>query len=199
MMAEPSDSTKPYVLRDDTDYQSAVAEIDRLLDAEPEPASEAHDRLEFLLVLVQAYEDTHCPLDELPTPQAVVDFMLDQHDLSRADLAKWLGSKGRVSEFFRGIRPLSLKQIEALREHLGIPGDLLLGALEDIQRQAPHRGDDLMTYAELLEERGKMRTQVETVDNLLQEGIEWPVIERVTDVNEAQFEELKQRLREIAD
>jgi hypothetical protein len=56
-----------------------------------------------------------------------------------------------------------------------------------------------MTYAELLEERGKMRTQVETVDNLLQEGIEWPVIERVTGVNEAQFEELKQQLREMAD
>jgi antitoxin component HigA of HigAB toxin-antitoxin module len=109
MMAEPSDSTKPYVLRDDTEYQTAVAEIDRLLDAEPEPepASEAHDRLEFLLVLVQAYEDTHCLLDERPIPQAVIDLMLDEHDLSRADLAKWLGGKSRVSEFFRGIRPLS--------------------------------------------------------------------------------------------
>ena len=138
MMADPLDFTKPHVLRDETEYQAAVAEIDRLLDADPEPASEAYDRLEFLSVLVQAYEDAHCPLGELPTPQAIVDFMLDQHDLSRADLAKWLGGKSRVSEFFCGIRPLSLKQIEALRKHLGIPADLLIGrALERSTSSAP--------------------------------------------------------------
>ncbi|ETX01590.1 MAG: hypothetical protein ETSY1_06820 [Candidatus Entotheonella factor] len=126
MMAEQLDFTKPHVLRDEAEYQAAVAEIDRLLDEEPEPNSEACDRLEFLSVLVQAYEDTHNPLDDLPTPQAIVDFMLEQHGLVRADLAKWLGGKSRVSEFFQGIRPLSLKQIAALREHLGIPADLLL-------------------------------------------------------------------------
>ncbi len=125
-MAEWLDFTKPHVLRNETEYQAAVAEIDRLLDTDPEPASEAYERLEFLSVLVQAYEDAHCSLDDLPTPQAIVDFMLEQQGLSRADLAKWLGGKSRVSEFFRGIRPLSLKQIEALREHLGIPADLLI-------------------------------------------------------------------------
>ncbi|MDH3604341.1 MAG: helix-turn-helix domain-containing protein, partial [Candidatus Tectomicrobia bacterium] len=105
----------------------AVDEIDRLLDADPAPASEAYERLEFLSVLVQAYEDTHSPLEDLPTPQAVVAFMLEQKGLSRSDLAKWLGGKSRVSEFFRGIRPLSLRQIEALRDQLGIPSDLLVG------------------------------------------------------------------------
>jgi HTH-type transcriptional regulator/antitoxin HigA len=126
MMAEWLDFTKPHVLRDETEYQAAVDEIDHLLDADPEPASEAYERLEFLSVLVQAYEDAHFPLDDLPTPQAMVDFMLEQKGLSRGDLARWLGGKSRVSEFFRGIRPLSLKQVEALREHLGIPADLLI-------------------------------------------------------------------------
>jgi HTH-type transcriptional regulator/antitoxin HigA len=126
MMVERLDFTKPHVLRDETEYQAAVDEIDHLLDADPEPASEAYDRLEFLSVLVQAYEDTHFPLNDLPTPQAMVDFMLEQKSLSRADLGRWLGGKSRVSEFFRGIRPLSLKQVEALREHLGIPADLLI-------------------------------------------------------------------------
>ncbi len=39
-----------------------------------------------------------------------------------------------------------------------------------------------MTYAERLEERGKIRNQVETIDNLLQEGMEWPIIERPVSV-----------------
>lgn len=120
------DFTKPHVLRNEEEYDTAVAEIDTLLDADPQPGSEEYDRLEFLSVLVQTYEDTHLPADEQPTPQEVVDFMLEQRGLSRADLAKWLGGRSRTSEFFNGIRPLSIRQIGALREHLGIPADLLL-------------------------------------------------------------------------
>lgn len=126
-MAKRLDFTKPHVLRDEAEYNAAVGEIDGLLDADPEPASEAYERLEFLSVLVQAYEDAHSPLDTLPTPQDVVAFMLEQKGLTRSDLAKWLGGKSRVSEFFRGIRPLSLRQIEVLRQELGIPSDLLIG------------------------------------------------------------------------
>jgi HTH-type transcriptional regulator/antitoxin HigA len=133
-MAELLDFTKPHVLRNEAEYNAAVDEIDRLLDADPEPASEAYERLEFLSVLVQADEDTHSPLEELPTPQTVVAFMLDQKGLSRPDLAKWMGGKSRVSEFFQGVRPLSLRQIEALREQLGIPSDLLI-------RRAPDASD----------------------------------------------------------
>ncbi|ETX04830.1 MAG: hypothetical protein ETSY2_26455 [Candidatus Entotheonella gemina] len=55
-----------------------------------------------------------------------------------------------------------------------------------------------MTYAQLLEERGKLRIQVEVIEGLLRESIGWDVIERVTGVQETQFEELQQRLRELA-
>ena len=125
-MAGVLDFTKPHVLRNEEEYDTAVAEIDNLLDADPQPGAEEYDRLEFLSVLVQAYEDTHLPAYEQPTPQEVVDFMLEQRGLSRADLAKWLGGRSRTSEFFNGIRPLSIRQIGALREHLGIPADLLM-------------------------------------------------------------------------
>jgi len=121
------DFTTPHLLRNEEEYEIAVAEIDDLLDADPQPGVEEYDRLEFLSVLVQAYEDTHFPVCAWPTPQEVVDFMLEQKGLSRADLAKWMGGRSRTSEFFNGIRRLSLRQIETLREHLGIPADLLLG------------------------------------------------------------------------
>ena len=125
-MASVLDFTKPHILRSEEEYDTAVAEIDNLLDSDPRPESEEYDRLEFLSVLVQAYEDTHFPAYEQPTPQEVVDFMLEQKRFSRADLAKWLGGRIRTSEFFTEIRPLSIRQIGALREHLGIPADLLL-------------------------------------------------------------------------
>ena len=125
-MADILDFTKPHVLRNEEDYDCAVAEIDTLLDTDPQPGSEAYERLEFLSVLVQAYEDTHVPAYEQSTPQEVVDFMLDQKGFSRDDLAKWLGSSRQTAEFFEGSRPLSTEQIGALRAHLGIPADLLI-------------------------------------------------------------------------
>jgi len=105
---------------------AAVAEIDRLLDLDPPPHSEAYERLEFLSVLVHAYEEAHFPLEQLTTPQDVVAFMLEQKGLSQKDLAQWLGGERPMLAFLQGIDSLSLPQIEKLRVHLGIPADLLL-------------------------------------------------------------------------
>ena len=120
------DFTKPHVLRNAREYRAAVAEIDRLLDDDPKPRSEKYDRLEFLSVLVEAYENEHDPIDETGSPQSVVDFMLEQAGLTRANLAPWMGGRARVSEFFAGKRRLSIAQIKTLRDNLGIPADLLV-------------------------------------------------------------------------
>ena len=121
------DFTRPHVLRNTREYRAAVAEIDRLLDIDPSPRTADYDRLEFLSVLVQAYEDKHDPIDESEgSPVSVVMFMLEQRGMSRADLAPLMGGKARVSEFFSGKRRLSIEQIRSLRETLGIPADLLI-------------------------------------------------------------------------
>lgn len=127
-MAELLDFTKPHVLRNEAEYTAAVAEIDQLLDTDPPPHSEDYERLEFLSVLVQAYEEAHFPLEQLTTPQEVVAFMLEQKGLSHADLAQWLGGENRRLAFLQGTYSLSLPQIERLREHLGIPADLLINS-----------------------------------------------------------------------
>jgi HTH-type transcriptional regulator/antitoxin HigA len=125
-MAELLDFTKPHVLRNEAEYTAAVAQIDQLLDLDPPPQSEAYERLEFLSVLVHAYEEAHFPLVQLTTPQDIVTFMLEQKGLSQTDLAQWLGGESPMLAFFQGTRKLSLPQIERLRLHLGIPADLLL-------------------------------------------------------------------------
>lgn len=121
------DFSKPHVLRNAKEFKAAVAELDRLADADPARGTEADDRLEFLAVLIEAYENEHNPVDEITgTPQSVVAFMLEQQGKTRTDLAPLMGGKGRVSEFFAGKRRLSIEQIRALRRELGIPADLLI-------------------------------------------------------------------------
>jgi len=64
------------------------------------------------------------------------------------------------------------------------------------------RDDVMTTYAQELlaegraegEQLGKIKTQVEVIEGLLREGMEWAAIERVTGVNEAQFQALKQQV-----
>lgn len=124
---KPLDFSRPHVLRNRGEHAAAITEIDALLDADPKRGSEAYERLEFLSVLVEAYEDQHLPLDEHKgTPQGAVSFMLEQRGMTRADLHELMGGKARVSEFFSGKRPLSIGQVRALRKALGIPADLLI-------------------------------------------------------------------------
>ena len=126
MASAALDFTKPHVLRNVREFKAAVAEIDVLLDQDPEPSTEAYDRLKFLSVLVQAYEDEHDPIDETGTPQSVVTLMLEQAGMTKSDLAPLMGGRARVSEFFAGKRRLSVAQIKKLRDTLGIPADLLI-------------------------------------------------------------------------
>jgi HTH-type transcriptional regulator/antitoxin HigA len=120
------DFSKPHVLRSEAEYDAAIAEIERLLDDDVEPGSEGYDRLEFLSVLVEHYEDEKYPMGAV-TPQQAVTFMLEQKDLDRSDLDDVMGGKSRVSEFLNGRRELSKSQVEGLRRLLGIPADVLLG------------------------------------------------------------------------
>jgi hypothetical protein len=70
-----------------------------------------------------------------------------------------------------------------------------------LRHHAPAVGDDLMTYAqELLKEgreEGEIRAEVRIIENLRREGMDWPAIERITGVNEMQFQALKQRLEDM--
>lgn len=120
------DFPSPHVLRSPGDYDAAVAEIDRLLDLDAQAGTPEYDRLELLSVLVEDYESRHHPIDDSNlTPRDVVDFVLQQRGMTRADLAPLMGGRSRVSDFFNGKRGLSKGQIEALREHLRISADLL--------------------------------------------------------------------------
>jgi HTH-type transcriptional regulator/antitoxin HigA len=118
-------SDSPHLLRNAREFRAAVRELDALLDAEG--SADDKERLAFLSVLVQEYEDRTDPLDEAGgSPQEVVAFMLEQRGMNRTDLAPLMGGRARVSEFFSGRRRLSIEQVRALRAALGIPADMLI-------------------------------------------------------------------------
>ncbi len=115
-------------IRSDADYDAAHEALITLIDKDPEPGSRDRDLMEVLEILIKAYDEEHYTLDQFVTPQAVLDFLLDQHDWSRADLATIMGGRSRVSDFFAGKRDLSLGQIKKLRTTFNVPADALVPA-----------------------------------------------------------------------
>ncbi len=112
-------------IRNETDYQTALKEIDALLESKP--GTPKSDRLDVLVTLVEAYEVKHFPIPEPDDPVQVLEYYMESRGLSRTDMIPFLGSKERVSEIFNGKRGLSLEMIRRLHSGLGIPAELLMG------------------------------------------------------------------------
>ena len=111
-------------IRTETDYDSALAQIESLMNAAPN--TEAADTLDVLATLVEDYETKHFPI-ESPDPLDAVLFRMEQAGLKPADMSKYLGGRARVSEILAGKRSLTLTMIRALNTHLGIPAASLIG------------------------------------------------------------------------
>jgi len=120
------------VIHTDTDHSEALAELDRLMEIDPEPGTRNADELELLALIIETYEKERFPIG-LPDPIEAIRFRMDQASLSQQDLVPYMGSKSRVSEVLAGKRPLTLTMIRALHEGLGIPAEVLLQRTPDAE------------------------------------------------------------------
>jgi HTH-type transcriptional regulator/antitoxin HigA len=121
------DVSPSVTLQNDADYEAALAEIDRLFNAEPGTPEGA--RLEVLMILVEAYEDEHCPVP-LPDPIDAIKYHMESRGLSSKDLEPCIGSPAWVSEVLDRRRALTLQMIRDLETKFGIPAEILIQPYE---------------------------------------------------------------------
>jgi HTH-type transcriptional regulator/antitoxin HigA len=114
-------------IRNEADYELALQEIDRCLDAAS--GSPERDQLEVLTVLVDDYEAKHHSISP-PEPIAAIEFVLEQRGLSRKDLEGVIESSGRISEVMNKQRSLTLAMIRRLVETFDLPADVLIRRTE---------------------------------------------------------------------
>lgn len=65
--------------------------------------------------LIEAYELNRWPR-RVPTLPELLSYLMDQHGLTRTDLAELLGTASRVSEVMTGKRELSMSMVRKLRD-----------------------------------------------------------------------------------
>ena len=110
-------------IQSESDYEAALSNIEKLMDAEPDTPE--GNQLDVLVTLVEAYEQRHFPI-EAPDPIEAIKFRMEQKGYRQSDLGELLGSQPRASEVLRKRRRLTLDMIHRLNSAWGIPAEVLI-------------------------------------------------------------------------
>jgi HTH-type transcriptional regulator/antitoxin HigA len=106
------------------DHAWGLREIEHGMSSGVEPGTAEGNRLEVIMILVEAYEKAHHSIP--PTdPIDAIKFRMEQQQLTTADLSTVFGTRGRASEILQRKRRMSLDMVRALHKHLGIPLEVL--------------------------------------------------------------------------
>ena len=107
----------------EADYESALKEIDHLMDAKPDTPE--GDRLDVLTTLAEAWEEKHHQIED-PDPIEAILHRMEALGLARKDLEPMIGTRARVSEVLSRKRPLTINMIRRLNEEMRIPAEVLI-------------------------------------------------------------------------
>jgi HTH-type transcriptional regulator/antitoxin HigA len=110
-------------IKTETDYNHAIQRIETLWGAKKN--SPEGDELDILCTIVEAYEIKHFPILP-PDPVDAIIFRMEQMNMTKTDMAKYLGTQSRVSEILGRKRKLTLKMVRSLYKGLKIPAEILL-------------------------------------------------------------------------
>lgn len=112
-------------IRTEADYEAAIAEIERLWNAEP--GSDDGDKLDILATLVERYENEHWPIDlSRVDPIDVLSYLIEEGGHTQAELAELLGSRSRASEILNRRRALTVEMIHKINTEWKVPAELLI-------------------------------------------------------------------------
>jgi HTH-type transcriptional regulator/antitoxin HigA len=111
-------------IRDDAHLEQALEIIDHLTDTfQHDTGTEAY--LGALADLVYVYEQEHVTWPPV-TGVDVLRYLMDEHELTQADLAALFGGRSVISDVLAGKRRLNLTHITRLADRFGMPADVFI-------------------------------------------------------------------------
>jgi HTH-type transcriptional regulator/antitoxin HigA len=112
-------------LRNEADYDWALAEIEPYFAHPPALGTQDAERFDVLAALIENYEAKHWPIDA-PDPVEAIRARMQQAGYTQADLAALLGSRSRASEILTRRRGLTMEQAYRLHVEWHIPAEVLI-------------------------------------------------------------------------
>ena len=105
------------------DYTESLKRIEELWGAKRDTPQ--GDEFDLLCTLVESWEIANYPIAP-PDPIDAILFRMEQMQMTKTDMAQYLGSPSRVSEVLGRKRKLTLKMVKSLYKALKIPAEILL-------------------------------------------------------------------------
>ena len=112
-------------LRSESDYDSALEEIERYFESEPKPGTPEGDRFDLLALVIEDYERKHWPIDP-PDAVHAIRYRMETGQHTQADLGRLLGSRQRASDILARKRPLTMRMAWRLHREWGILAEALI-------------------------------------------------------------------------
>lgn len=115
-------------IRDEAQYEAASELLKELTLRYEDLAADEMDYFDALSQFIASYEGQQHRIDVSDvTPLAAVKFLMEQHEMSTADLGRVLGSRSAASMILSEERELSKAHIRALAAHFSVDASLFLG------------------------------------------------------------------------
>jgi len=112
-------------LRNDSDHDVALAEIERYFDKPPKAGTAAADRFDLLALVIEDYERKNWPI-EAPNPIDAIRYRMEIGGYTQSDLGRLLGSRQRASDVLARKRRLTMQMAWKLHREWGIPAEALI-------------------------------------------------------------------------
>lgn len=118
----------PRPIRDEAAYNATVAAMNKMAVRDEGTLSEAEE--DYLLALTRFVEDYdrahYLPQRRRRDPVRILKTLMDQREMTTADLGRLLGSSSLASAILKGKRGLSKTHIRTLSAHFKVNPSLLL-------------------------------------------------------------------------
>jgi HTH-type transcriptional regulator / antitoxin HigA len=112
-------------LRTDSEYETALAEIEEYFDKEPALGTPQADRFDLLALVIGEYENKRWPI-EPPDPVEAIRYRMELGGYTQADLGRLIGSRQRASDILSRKRRLTMNMAWKLYRDWGIPAEALI-------------------------------------------------------------------------
>ena len=117
----------PRAIHDETDYRNTQEIVDALTSI-PKLSKGQAEYLDTLSVLMEAYEEEHHAIDlSRLSPAEMLNFLMEQHDMSSRDLGKLIKSPSTASMILNGKREISKANMYILARHFGVNAGIFFG------------------------------------------------------------------------
>lgn len=114
----------PQVIETEEEYDRILEIVERLTFAKTRTPEE-QALLKLLVQLIEIYELEHYPIDE-PTPQEILQHLMEMSGTPQEDLVGIMGSSAVVSEVMNGQRCISKVQAKALADYFRVSINLFI-------------------------------------------------------------------------